>query len=170
MASSVHHHSSHAPNVRCRMSHLLFLQLPSPPDGWQMCLSYWIERTSLQQCYPCCYTWTATSWATAKRLAHDHRQLTAGWRSDHNGERCEHTGKMRLFLNWMASLETDHMLISVVHKVKSALNMIGYNTVLQYRHFTYAWCINLMGILQISRVIQILRHIYFKLKQNFFCT
>lgn len=118
----MHHHSSHAPNVRCRMSHLLFLQLPSPPDEWQMCLSYWIERTSLQ-CYPCCYTWTATSWATAKRLAHDHRQLTAGWRSDHNGERCEHTGKMRLFLNWIASLETDHMLISVVHEVKFALNM-----------------------------------------------
>lgn len=37
-------------------------------------------------------------------------QAAAGWRSDHNGQRCEHTGKMRSFLNWITSLETDHMI------------------------------------------------------------
>lgn len=46
----------------------------------------------------------------SNQLSYKRSQATAGWRSDHNGERCKHTGKMRSFLNWITSLETDHMI------------------------------------------------------------
>lgn len=71
-------------------------------------------------------------------------QATAGWRSDHSGERCKRTGEARLFLNRITALETDRMLISAVHKVKFALNIFQdttqfYSTDISRMHDVSTW-------------------------------
>lgn len=60
------------------------------------------------------------------------------------GKRRRRTGKIGLFLHWITSLDTDHVLISVVHKVKLALNVFRIQHSFTGQTFHTLWCINLM--------------------------